>query len=47
MVTVGTVVSYVIVAFAVVEMFPAVSLYHAYIVLLPSPPLKEYDTDPL
>ena len=47
MVTVGTVVSRVIVAFAVLDTFPAASLYQAYIVLLPSPLLKEYDTVPL
>jgi hypothetical protein len=43
-VTVGTVVSRVMVAFAVLETFPAASLYHTYIVLLPSPLLKEYET---
>jgi hypothetical protein len=46
-VTVGTVVSRVIVALAVPDTFPAASLYQAYIVLLPSPLLKEYDTVPL
>jgi len=47
MVTVGTVVSRVMVAFAVLDTFPAASLYQAYSVLLPSPPLMEYDTVPL
>ena len=46
-VTVGTVVSRVMVAFAVLDTFPAASLYHAYIVLLPSPLLKEYETLPV
>ncbi len=44
--TVGAVVSRIIVSLAEFDTFPAASLYHTYIVLPPSPPLKEYDTVP-
>ena len=43
MVTVGAVVSRAMESLAVLDTFPAASLYHTYTVLLPSPLLRVYE----